>query len=369
MRLISDPQFLSTTIGRIYDCALHPEGWQPLILEFAEMLGARRAFLGVTGAGGRAMMISVMHGIAADETLERYARINPILPISLVWPFDKALVSSRDYGLQALQASRFYREYLTPRSDLDAIGFVVTREGSAIGHWAIITQDDRGPVTETEAAGFELIAPHVRRAIEISKVFGAQRLSAETYRAALDQLDAAVLILDGVRRPTYANPCAASALEAGTVLRLAGGRLHGTSLAVEQALRRGEAGTGGQEALVTGTDGEERLLFSVSLDLAQQDRLGQEERSTMLVLRSPREDTRNPVAIAARLFGLTPAQVQVLAFLAQGHAPDEIAGILGVGIATVRSHLADLFRRTDTARQAELVARTLSLAAPLRAQP
>jgi hypothetical protein len=56
----------------------------------------------------------------------------------------------------------------------------------------------------------------------------------------------------------------------------------------------------------------------------------------------------------------------VLAFLAQGHPPDEIAAILGVSISTVRSHLRDLFGRTGTTRQAELVARTLSLASPLR---
>jgi DNA-binding CsgD family transcriptional regulator len=83
-------------------------------------------------------------------------------------------------------------------------------------------------------------------------------------------------------------------------------------------------------------------------------------------MRSPREDTRNPIAIAARLFDLTPTQVQVLSFLAQGHAPDAIADILGVGMATIRKHLKDLFARSGTSRQAELVARTLSLASPLR---
>jgi hypothetical protein len=64
--------------------------------------------------------------------------------------------------------------------------------------------------------------------------------------------------------------------------------------------------------VITGLDGEKRLPFA-------------ETRSVLLVLRSPREATRNPVAVAARVFGLTPAQVQVLAFLAQGHAPEAIA--------------------------------------------
>jgi DNA-binding CsgD family transcriptional regulator len=56
----------------------------------------------------------------------------------------------------------------------------------------------------------------------------------------------------------------------------------------------------------------------------------------------------------------------VLAFLAQGHAPEVIADLIGISSTTVRSHLSELFRRTGTGRQADLLARTLSLASPLR---
>ena len=151
------------------------------------------------------------------------------------------------------------------------------------------------------------------------------------------------------------------------MLRLRDGEVRGATEQVEAVLRRvtqdaAAGGAAGTEAAVTGTDGEERLLFAVALDTPA----GDESRALMLVLRSPREDTRNPVAIAARVFGLTPAQLQVLAFLAQGHAPEAIAEIIGVSVATVRTHLSDLFRKTDTTRQAELVARALSLASPLR---
>ncbi|MCB4822153.1 helix-turn-helix transcriptional regulator [Roseicella aerolata] len=369
MRLLTDPELLSDTIGAIYDCAMRPERWELVLAELAGMIGARRAFLGIGSPGGTMKAIVVDHGIDfSPQDAARYNPINPILPLGMVWPFDRALVASRDYGLEELRATRFYREYLAPRGDLDMIGFALMREGDATGHWLLITQMDRPPITAEEAAGLELVAPHVRRAVEISRVLGDQSLSARTYRAALERLDAAVLILDGKRRVTYANPQAEAALAAGRVLRTGpDGRLRGATDAAERALlRAGEGTAGGIEAPVSEENGEEHLLFALSLDLAAEDRLGQEERATLLVLRSPREDTRNPVTIAARVFGLTPAQVQVLAFLAQGHAPEDIAGILGVSVATVRSHLADLFRRTGTARQAELIARTLSLASPLR---
>lgn len=368
MRLLTDPPFLSATIGRIYDCIQDPARWEPLLADLGALIGARRSVLGViTMRGGG--QIQAMNGYAEVplERVAQYTPINPGLPYGLVWPYDRAFVFSRDMGLDALKATRFFREYLTPLGDLDCISFLLTREGDAFGHWALITQDDRPPITEAEAEGFTLIAPHMRRAIEIARLLNVQLLEADTYRGALDQLDSAVLVLDRQRRLLHANPRAEAALDAGAVLRLREGLLAGATAEVEALLRRvtqdaASRGAAGLEATVTGTDGQERLLFAVALGTtAEEDR-----RAVMLVLRSPREDTRNPVAIAARVFGLTPAQVQVLAFLAQGHAPEAIADIIGVSVSTVRTHLSDLFRKTDTTRQAELVARALSFASPLR---
>jgi DNA-binding CsgD family transcriptional regulator len=87
----------------------------------------------------------------------------------------------------------------------------------------------------------------------------------------------------------------------------------------------------------------------------------------MLLLRPPREATRNPIAVAARLYGLTRAQVQMAALLAHASGPQEISEVLGVSLATIRSHLAELFRRTGTRNQAELVARILGAASAFSA--
>lgn len=370
MRLLDDPKYLSNTLGSIYDCILRPEGWQAVMMGLAKQLGARRAFLGAGSSSGKSHTMVVEHGLTfGPEEAARYNPINPIMPLALVWPLDKAMVVSRDYGLDQLRATRYYREYLAPRGDLDAVAFAVAREGDLTGHWLIVCQDDRGPVTELEIAGLELIAPHLRRAVEISRVLGMQTMSADTYQAALGQLDSVVLILSGDRKISYANPKAKREIADGRVLQLRDGRLHGATDSAEDVLRRAAKGAivgsaGGFEATIVDPDGQERLMFAVCLD--GENQFARNARSVMLVLRSPREDTRNPIAIAARAFGLTNAQVQVLTFLAQGNAPEVIAGILGITDSTVRSHLKSLFGKTGTSRQAELVARALSLVSPLR---
>lgn len=373
MRLKNDPAFLSDTIAAIYDCVLQPSQWEPVLVRLAETIGAGRAYLGMSGVSGDNAQIVVAHNQGSIEAMVRATSFNPVMPLGLIWPLDKALVMSRDYGVDAMKPSRFYREFLQPRGDLDAVAFLISREGDAFGHWVLTTQENRGLLTDEEASGLELVAPHIRRAVEISDVLGSDRAKSGTYQAALDQLSAPVLIVDRRRRVAFANHCAAAALERGDVFRLRDGRLLGATPSAKDVLRRAVldgaddcSGVAGFEAPVTGAGGEEHLVFAVTLDSAAASLPGQPERLSMLVFRSPRRDTCNPVAIAARIFGLTHAQVQVLAFLAQGYSPEEVAHLIGVKVATVRSHLVDLFDKTETRRQPELIARTLSLASPLR---
>jgi DNA-binding CsgD family transcriptional regulator len=57
-----------------------------------------------------------------------------------------------------------------------------------------------------------------------------------------------------------------------------------------------------------------------------------------------------------RLFGLTPSEAALAVHLARGATLTEIAGERGVTLATVRSQLASVFDKTQTTRQAHLVA-------------
>jgi DNA-binding CsgD family transcriptional regulator len=62
---------------------------------------------------------------------------------------------------------------------------------------------------------------------------------------------------------------------------------------------------------------------------------------------------------------LTPAELRVLmASLDAGGAP-EIAAVLGLSPATVRTHLRHLFQKTDSHRQADLVKLVAGFMSPL----
>jgi len=61
------------------------------------------------------------------------------------------------------------------------------------------------------------------------------------------------------------------------------------------------------------------------------------------------------IGAAGRLFALTAQELRVLALLADGAAPRQIAARLAVAVSTVRSHMKALFQKTCTTRQAELI--------------
>ncbi|MHA6688896.1 response regulator [Devosia sp. A449] len=66
--------------------------------------------------------------------------------------------------------------------------------------------------------------------------------------------------------------------------------------------------------------------------------------------------------ILARAFGLTPAEARVALALADGKQPAQIAADLDIARTTVVFHLRNIFQKTGTNRQAELVALLLRAA-------
>jgi DNA-binding CsgD family transcriptional regulator len=67
---------------------------------------------------------------------------------------------------------------------------------------------------------------------------------------------------------------------------------------------------------------------------------------------------------ALRLLGLTPAEARVAALVGCGRSPREAAAEMGTSEGTVRNQLKQVFSKTETSRQTELIQLVQGLSVP-----
>ena len=187
----------------------------------------------------------------------------------------------------------------------------------------------------------------------------------------LEALRCAALLLDGAGRVCGANRRAAAILERGDCLVLERRRLRASdpdqTAALQHLVRQAteaEERSGGILALARRGPGP-ALLVSVTPLQGRREQGGPWLPGLAGLVRvSDPEDLQTlPEPALRALYALTRAEARVAARIAQGEAVAAIATALGIGRATVRSHLRELFAKTGTRRQAQLVRVLLAAAA------
>jgi CheY-like chemotaxis protein/DNA-binding CsgD family transcriptional regulator len=87
---------------------------------------------------------------------------------------------------------------------------------------------------------------------------------------------------------------------------------------------------------------------------------------TAVFIVDPERRARLSPKVAAAMYGLTPTEARVASALADEKRLDEIGAELNIAPSTITFHLQNIFRKTQTSRQAELVALLVRSAALLK---
>ncbi|MDV7339368.1 response regulator [Terasakiella sp. A23] len=86
-------------------------------------------------------------------------------------------------------------------------------------------------------------------------------------------------------------------------------------------------------------------------------------------INDPEKHNEPPTGVLARLYGLTEAEARLLQALIVGKKLETVSEDFGVSMNTVRSHLKQVFRKTGTNRQPELVSLVMNSSALLASNP
>ena len=208
----------------------------------------------------------------------------------------------------------------------------------------------------------KLLAPHLDRAVRLQMRLDVASLHTELVSGALDQLTLGVIFFDQTGRRIWQNKQATEIARDPNALSFSGTGLLGRNASSTQSLRElvRQAICAGQAGLlaINREDGLRPLLL-IAMPLRTGDaRVDKaDERAHVAVFISDPDRSDNfTIESLRRAFDLTHREAQMAIAIAQGQGLKMAARTTGVAVTTARSQLQQVFGKTGTNHQAELVA-------------
>jgi len=364
-------------VGMVYDCALDPDRWSDALERIAGALCFRNASLSLLDLRAGTMPLSITSGIEepwlsrmgdyAAEIMEQWGGFERLQS----YPLEEPVVLTWINPEAASERNRYYVEWSRPQKLIDVLAIGLTRDTQMFGTLGLGRHESAGPVRQREVDAARLLAPHLQRAVTISRLLDLRRVTATSFEGILQRLSTPVFIASADCRVQWLNPAAEDLVGAGEALTLRDGRLTLRGQAAQGALARAvgrfagvaRAGAGGGcDVPIQTEDGRALSLYVLPLGTAAPGSAG----GLTAILAGPPRQQRDPCETVGSLFGLTPSERRVLSCLADGGSIPEIAARLGIGRATVRTHMLRIFDKTGVHRQTELVALLGALTVPVR---
>jgi DNA-binding CsgD family transcriptional regulator/PAS domain-containing protein len=371
---------VSALIGEIYDAALAPAAWSDVLPRVAQFVGGHGASLAAKANDSeRSSDIFFYFGLPntafATIYLERYSAIDPCTTAFLMAQPGQILSTCDAIDYDEFRTTRFYREWAEPQELVDGAAAILDKSEGAIAMAVVFRHARDGLVDAEDRARFALLVPHLQRAARIMRLVADKTDEAAALAQTLDGLRTAVFIVNSEGRICHANQSGRSMLREGDVVRAQHGRLATHQRATTEALSKlcaeAEAGRGvgieGRSVPFTSQSGERKVAHVLPLSAGAKHRLGFDRAGAAAVFVQNGDAPFAPPAFQAlaQTYALTVSELRVLLAIAERGGAADAAEALGIGEATVRTHLHRLFAKTGTSRQSDLVRLVARYMSPL----
>lgn len=271
-------------------------------------------------------------------------------PMKLVW--------ERDYEMtRAGSPPSAYDDYGERHDMIFGCQAPLVVEPDLMVGLAVLRTERDGPTTPEQRRFFAMLAPFVRMATRTALLLEQQ--GARLVAGTLEAMSLAALVCDGSGAVRSMTPAAEQLLTRSSALRVAGGaircRRSEDEAAVGSALRRAigdSPGAGRSSTLVVERGDIPRILSFVALP-AREWSFGFQPRA-LVVIRVNHDETPLNASMLRALYGLTPAEAEIVLALLAGRSRRKIAEIRKVTQTTVESQLKAIYQKMDVTREIEL---------------
>jgi DNA-binding CsgD family transcriptional regulator len=352
---------LAETIGLVYEAAVDVKAWPRAAEALADVIGAREVSVIITDPESPAKAFVIDPRTDAQWSrayIERWAvsdflrERGTTLPVGHVYQFEDLGMARREF-----ERTPFYNEFFAARHLNYALFANAAKEGRAVSGVGFYRSRKDGRFDHAEEQLLRVLAPHLQRAVALNLHLARIEMQRDAAAEMLNRCGHGAILVDAQARVLFANRFAEELLSRGRALRVRDGRLAAAAPAVTEALRALIAGArdeAGGQLLALPRRGGGRLVAEVLPVRAETAWLPQPPAAIIFV-KDP-QARKLPTSRQLRLlFDLTPAQAALAREILHGDGVNAAASRLGIARATARTHLLEVFRKTGTSHQAELV--------------
>ena len=363
---------LSTLIGAVYDAALEQDRWADALRQIGASMGGAAGILAVHPWSGGVQWAAIadldpasMPTYADDFST---AAKNPYFEMVHRVPLGEPISGEALTAPVFVEDTDFYRTILAPQRLRHAVITTLLRDDERVAAAAFLRSAEAGPFLDHEFALLRLLVPHLQRALKLTLRIEQLRAESVSLAEALNVSATATLLADAHGQVIFVNPAGRQILKEGDGLSLRAGVLTVHDPIARRELAAAIARTAGG---TTSTEDETfeaatalsvpRISGRLSYNLLawplrlKADGLLVDVPSALILVTDPASNARPPLEALAAIYGFTPAETALAALLVDGHTLKEAADKLTVTMNTVKSHIKQLFAKTNTRRQAELV--------------
>jgi DNA-binding CsgD family transcriptional regulator len=354
-------------IDLIYEAAVRPAGWTGFLDAYEDALDGVAACIHVTTRWHASW--AVVSSRTSPETLRLAAEHvgkNPCMQRVSAMPVGVPVLSTDIVPYDEIMRSEWQRDVGSPCRFAPGLGLILAWLGEDLfASMTVAGSLDRPPVGPEHVEFTKLLVPHLQKAVQVFVRLSAAEAERDAVVSTLDSLLTPVVILASDSRILRVNPAAERLLAARDGLRREGEGLRTDSARETDALRLAVAAaarSGGHRGYHAGGVltfsrgfGRRPLAGLVVPIAAVLPTVTAPAASVALFVTDPERVIEPSPELLRQLYGLTPKEADVALLLAQGRAPKEAAVDLGVRYVTVRNHLREVYAKTGTRRQAELV--------------
>lgn len=361
-------------IPDLYDAVLDPQAWPRVLARIADAAGVDSVDFLVAGKTGQAALSEVSARIPSESRKlyrDYYGAISPRRNVGRLLPVGEFFVCHKHFDDAFVRRDEFYNDFCIPMGFRYLASVTLVRERDYEVGVGFQRELGHEPFSGRDTNRLAALLPHLTRIARLQRhmsgLMAGERALAETF----DRLSSGVIIVDAGGCIRYSNRSADTLLQAGDGIGLRKQRLIARDEQINRKLARliadaiawATAGrsTSDQDCVETALavpcqhDNRPIVLSVVSLPPFSASHFWRSEPSAAIYVEGNKP--RQPTAAEhfASLFGLTPAEARLAAWLATGSSLAEAADAFGLSKNTLRVQLAGLMKKTDTHRQSALV--------------